>query len=125
MSIRVYSRRRIEWPSVPPMTQLIQSLEVVERLFPLILSGEKTSTIRWRERTIVPGPLKLMCEGEAGLSVVVEVYRCTTMPLCEAAPFVGRSDEWPDDVMLKGMREHYPDIQLSSTVQVVEFKSPL
>ena len=104
------------------MTEYIQCLGVVDRLFPLILSGEKVSTIRWRKGKIVPGPMKFICEGEVHRTVVVEVYRCTEMLLSEASSFVGRSDEWTDDVMLKGMREHYPEIQLSSTVQVVEFK---
>lgn len=97
----------------------MQTLHVVPRLFPRILSGAKTSTIRWRERRIVSGPLKLVCEGE---SVVVEAVRCTRMPLSEAAAFVGRAEEWPDGVMSRGMREHYRDIELSSIVQVVEFR---
>jgi hypothetical protein len=46
------------------------------------------------------------------------------MPLSEAAAFVGRADEWPDAIMLEGMREHYPEIVLSDVVQVVEFKLP-
>ena len=100
----------------------IQALAVVERLFPQILSGEKTSTIRWNERRIVPGTLKFICAGLPEKTVLVEVFRCTDMPLCDAAAFVGHAGDWPDDVMLDGMREHYPDIQLSSIVQVIEFR---
>jgi len=99
----------------------IQMLYVVERLFPDILSGAKTSTIRWRERRIVPGPMKFICERHPKRTALVEVSRCTDMPLSEAAAFVGRKGEWPDGVMLDGMREHYPDIQLSSMVQIIEF----
>ncbi|MBZ8133616.1 ASCH domain-containing protein [Afifella sp. IM 167] len=99
----------------------MQSLDVVARLFPLILSGQKTSTIRWRERTVTPGPMMFLCEGDAGRSVVVDVHNCTHMPLSQAAAFLGRADEWPPDVMLEGMREHYPQIQLTSIVQVIEF----
>jgi hypothetical protein len=36
----------------------------------------------------------------------VTVFVTTDMPLSQAAAFVGRNDEWPDDVMLAGMREH-------------------
>jgi hypothetical protein len=104
------------------MTKVIQTFGVADRLFPLILTGEKTSTIRWRERHIVPGPLTFICDGDAAQTVDVEVHRCTDMPLSEAAAFVGKADEWPDDIMLKGMREHYPEIELSSIVQIVEFK---
>jgi hypothetical protein len=104
-----------------PMDRDLQTLTVVKRLFPQILSGEKTSTIRWRERRIVPGILKLVCAGDPEIAALVDVFRCTDMPLSNAAAFLGRVQDWPDDVMLDGMREHYPDIQLSSTVQVVEF----
>lgn len=107
------------------MPNEIQMLGVVDRLFPQIMTGEKTSTIRWRERHIVPGPMKFVCDGEPGKTVVVSVTRCTEMPLCQAAAFVGKSDEWPGNIMLAGMRAHYPDIELSSIVQVIEFEPPL
>jgi|GEM_PF-566021 len=107
-----------------PMTDNIQFLGVAARLFPYILSGEKTSTIRWQERLILPGPMKFVCDGNSDLIVKVDVFRCTEMPLTEAASFVGKADEWPDEIMLEGMREHYPEIQLSSLVQVIEYKPP-
>lgn len=46
------------------------------------------------------------------------------MPLSEVASFVGKTDEWPDQIMLEGMREHYPEIKLSSIVQVIEYRVP-
>ncbi len=101
-----------------------QVLGVVGRLFPAILSGEKTSTIRWREARIVPGPMRYVRDdavnGDNRASVVVDVVRCTDMPLAAVADYLGKSDEWPDDVLLEGMREHYPDIELSDMVQVIE-----
>ena len=100
----------------------VQSLGVLDRLFPQLVSGEKTSTIRWRERNIVCGPLEFICDGNPNQTVDVNVIRCTEMPLSEAASFVGQTDEWPDDIMLAGMREHYPDIELSSVVQIIEFQ---
>ena len=106
------------------MTDNIQVLGVVDRLFPEILSGEKTSTIRWQERHIVVGPMKFVCDGNHSLTVEVEVFRCTDMPLSKAASFVGKAGEWPDQIMLEVMREHYPDIQLSIIVQIIEYKSP-
>lgn len=104
------------------MPDTLQTLAVVGRLYPLILSGDKTSTIRWREAEIVPGALKFTSEDDAGKSIVVEVTRCTRLPLSEAAAFVGRAEEWPDAVMLAGMREHYPEITLADTVQVIQFR---
>ncbi len=100
----------------------LQHLGVVKRLFPLIVSGVKTSTIRWREQRVRPGPLQFQCDEDPSQMVVVTVTRCTDMPLTDAAGFVGRADEWPDEVMLAGMREHYPEIRLSDIVQVVEFE---
>ena len=47
------------------------------------------------------------------------------MPLSDAASFVGKADEWPDQVMLDGMREHYPEIEILSMVQVIEYKLPM
>ncbi|WP_127900256.1 ASCH domain-containing protein [Solirhodobacter olei] len=104
------------------MADDVQTLPVVARLFPEILSGEKTSTIRWREEVIRPGALRFVCEGASGRVADVMVMRCTDMPLSEAAAFVGRAADWPDPVMLDGMREHYPEITLADIVQVVEFR---
>lgn len=106
------------------MEECIQSLGVIGKLFPLILTGEKTSTIRWHEQHIVPGPMTFVCDDDSSQTVIVMVTRCTEMPLHDAARFVGKSNEWPDEIMLEGMREHYPDIELSSVVQVVELKPP-
>jgi hypothetical protein len=104
---------------------VVQVLGVAKRLFPDVLSGAKTSTIRWRETSIAPGYMTYVCDGEPDQTVMVWVTRCTDMALREAAAFVGRQDEWPDAVMLKGMREHYPAITLDDVVQVVEHLTPL
>jgi len=98
----------------------MQTLGVVSRLFSSIESGEKTATIRFREARIVPGLMRYVCDGDAGRTAIVNVLKCTDMPLGHVAAYLGRSDEWPDDVMLPGMREHYPDIELSDIVQVIE-----
>ena len=106
------------------MSNSTQTLGVVGRLFPQIVNGEKTSTIRWGENHIVPGPLTFICDDDPGQTVRVEVFRCTDLTLSEAAEFVGRAPDWPDDVMLDGMREHYPKIELSSVVQIIEYHPP-
>ncbi|MFC2968311.1 ASCH domain-containing protein [Acidimangrovimonas pyrenivorans] len=98
----------------------MQALPVVARLFPAILAGEKTHTIRWREARIVPGPMTYLCEDAPGQRAVVVVTRVTDLPLREAAALVGMEAEWPPEVMLAGMREHYPEITLDDVVQVVE-----
>lgn len=107
------------------MKEIAQTLVVVNRLFPRIASGEKTSTIRWQELHIVQGPLQFVSDTDPKQTVDVNVFRCTEMPLSEAATFVGRADEWPDDIMLSSMQEHYPEIELSSIVQIIEFQIPV
>ena len=98
----------------------MQSLKIADRLYPLVLNGEKTHTIRWRETRIRPGLMRYVCDREPGKTVVVLVTRCRDVPLSQAAMLVGKQDIWPDAVMLSGMREHYPDIELDDVVQVVE-----
>ena len=102
----------------------MQKLDVVEKLFPLVLNGEKTSTIRFREQRIQVGPMVYWCEGNSTETSIVGVKRCTDMPLSEATAFLGKTKEWPVDIMLKDMRAHYPDIQLTDIVQVVEHCTP-
>ena len=102
----------------------MQSLGVVGRLFPKILNGSKTSTTRWRELRIEPGSMTYICDDDPGSTAVVWVTRWTDVPLRDAAALVGREDDWPNHVMLAGMREHYPDITLDDTVQVVEHLTP-
>jgi hypothetical protein len=104
------------------MPDEFQSLRVVGRLFPDIVRGRKKSTIRWREGPVVPGPLVFVSDDDPSSTVLVTVTRCSDMALSQVASFVGRSEEWPDPVMLAGMREHYPEIQLSDIVQVIEFE---
>lgn len=102
----------------------MQRLKVVERLFPSVESGEKISTIRWRELRIQPGLMIYECDTDPKKKILVWVTACTDMPLSQAAAFVGRRDEWPDEIMLAGMREHYPEIELTDIVQVVEHLTP-
>jgi len=102
----------------------MQKLDVANRLFPLLLTGEKTSTIRFKEQRIRVGPMTYWCEGDSSNSVTVWVNLCTDMPLSEVAVYLNRVDDWPDDVMLKGMREFYPDITMSDIVQVIEHLNP-
>ncbi len=102
----------------------MQKLVVVERLFPLVVTGEKTSTIRFGEQRMQVGPMAYWCDGDSTRTVTVWVNRCSDMRLSEAAAFLGKTKEWPDAVMLEGMREHYSDIQLSDVVQIVEHYTP-
>ncbi len=74
---------------------------------------------------MVVGRMRYVCDGDETKTIDVMVTKCTDMPLSAAASYLGKSDEWPDEVMLEGMREHYPEITLTDTVQVVEHSAPL
>lgn len=101
----------------------MQSLEIVPRLLPDVRNGKKQHTIRWRERKIVPGPMRYVNTQNAEDTVVVQVTMVITMPLSAVAEYLGKEEEWPDPVLLEGMREHYPDIQLDSEVDVIRHSS--
>jgi hypothetical protein len=102
----------------------IQSLGVVPRLFPELVNGEKRSTIRWREGPIEPGYMLYVCDGAPEKTALVWVTKVTTMRLRDAAGYLGREKEWPDVVMLHGMREHYSAITLDDAVEIVEHLTP-
>ena len=99
----------------------MQHLEVAGRLWDDLLEGRKTNTIRWREMPVAQGPLTFIRSDDPAQRVVVEVLRCTELPLRQAAEFLGKEDIWPAEVMLSGMRSHYPEITMDDTVQVIEF----
>lgn len=100
----------------------MQYLDVAGRLFPDVLSGVKTNTMRWHETRIVPGSLMLINCDDRTQTHLVQVTRCTDVALSQAAAWVGIEKEWPADKMLASMRSHYPEITLSDSVQVIEFE---
>jgi len=83
----------------------VQTLTLADRLFAPLVSGEKTSTIRWREQRIASGPLKFICMDVPSNTADVIVSRCSDMALRDVASFLQRSAEWPDDEMLSSMKD--------------------
>ncbi|MGK3142179.1 hypothetical protein [Pantoea sp. C2G6] len=102
----------------------MQQLTLVPRLMPAVRQGEKTSTIRWQEGDVITGPLRLVNQQDPDDSLVVWVTRVDTLLLRDVAAALGKQAEWPDAVMLEGMREHYPAITLNSEVQVIHHLTP-
>lgn len=47
------------------------------------------------------------------------VTKVEKMPLSAVAFYLGRQNEWTDDGLLLGMREHYPEIELDSVVDII------
>ncbi|MBN9928544.1 ASCH domain-containing protein [Pantoea agglomerans] len=102
----------------------MQQLTFVPRLIPAVRSGEKTSTIRWQEGDITMGPLRLVNQQDETDAVIVWVKQVDTLRLSEVAATLGKKEEWSDEVLLEGMREHYPEIRLSSEVQLITHLTP-
>lgn len=97
----------------------MQSLKIVPRLLPEIQSGLKTHTIRWREKKIVPGPMLYVNASDVSDKILVLVTKVEKMPLSAVAFYLGKQNEWTDDGLLLGMREHYPEIELDSVVDII------
>ena len=102
----------------------MQRLPLADQFFPVVLSGEKTNTMRWREMRIIPGPLQFFSETDRYPDCTVMVVRCTDVPLRDAADLVNMRAVWPDQKMLAAMQRHYPDITLDDLVQVIEHLPP-
>lgn len=102
----------------------MQSLMIVPRLLPEVRAGHKLHTIRWREPEIVPGIMLYVNTQDASDTVQVVVTCVETMKLSDVADRMGKSQEWPDQVLLQGMREHYPAIVMDSEVEVIYHLPP-
>ncbi|WP_217550214.1 ASCH domain-containing protein [Pantoea sp. GbtcB22] len=102
----------------------MQSLMIVPRLLPEVRAGHKLHTIRWREPEIVPGPMLYVNTQDASDTIQVVVTCVETIKLSDVADRMGKAKEWPDDVLLQGMREHYPAIEMDSTVKVIHHLLP-
>lgn len=102
----------------------MQSLALADQHFPALRRGDKTQTIRFNEGKPLAGPLRFYSESTADLDAVVWVTRCTSMPLARVAAFLRKESDWPDEIMLTGMRQYYPEITLDDVVEVVEHLSP-
>ena len=103
----------------------MQKLTLVKRLFELTQKGEKKATIRWQEGPIRLGYLCFSCLEEPSRTLIVQVTKVTSLPLKNAAQFLGEEKEWPPDIMQAGMKEHYPEISLTDQVEIVEYLLPI
>ena len=102
----------------------MQSLMIVPRLLPEVRAGLKLHTISWQEPEILPGPMLYVNLQDAADTVLVVVTHVETMRLFDVASRMGKSAEWPDRVLLQGMREHYPAIVMDSEVMVIYHLPP-
>lgn len=72
----------------------------------------------------MPGPMLYVNVQDASDKVMVWVTRVERMLLSYVAAKLGKSKEWPDAELLKGMRDHYPSIEMDSEVVVIHHLPP-
>ena len=94
-----------------------QWLHLVERRWPALLNGEKTSTFRLNEGFIHKGFLVYKdCPSEQ-LAEVVYVTHVYYVPLRQANEIDGYDEHTPDmETALRQMRVHYPEITLDTPI---------
>lgn len=98
----------------------IQKLELAKDLFPKMISGAKTNTLRWNEGIIEEGFLLFYAENNINLSATVWVNRVTTSSMKNFACKYNMSAKALHSSMLR----HYPDIKIDSIVSFIEYLSP-
>ena len=113
-----------EFLEITRLGVMVDRSKTVTSLFPDVRSGKKQHTIRWREGKIIPGPMLYVNADDDSETLVVQVTEVKTMKLFFVASYLGRLEEWSDEVLLSGMREHYPDIRLDSEVEVIHHLAP-
>ena len=94
-----------------------QWLHLVERRWPALLNGEKTSTFRLNEGFIHKGFLVYKDCPKEQWAEVVYVTRVYYVPLCQANEIDGYDEHTPDmGTALKQMQVHYPKITLDTPI---------
>ncbi len=94
-----------------------QWLHLVERRWPALVNGEKTSTLRLNEGFIHKGFLVYKDCPKEQWAEVVYVTHVYYVPLRQALEIDGFDEHTPDmETALKQMRVHYPDITLDTPI---------
>jgi len=93
-------------------------LELVDRRWDALLSGEKLDTLRWNEGDVqAPCFITYKNCSFPDKTAVVYAYSSSYMPLREVP------DEPDKDELLTSMRRHYPTITLDTEILYVEHLS--
>lgn len=95
------------------MMEDIQTLELVDRRWPALLSGEKLDTIRLNEGEVELGLLRYIACDDKTKQAYVWVTHVEYMPL-KAVP-----NEPDKDDLLRRMKMHYPNIELDTEILFV------
>ncbi len=101
-----------------------QWLHLVERRWPALLNGEKTSTFRLNEGFVHKGFLVYKDCPKEQWAEVVYVTHVYYVPLRQALEIDGFDAHTPDiETGLKQMRVHYPDITLDTPILLAQHLS--
>lgn len=101
-----------------------QWIHLVERRWPALLNGEKTSTLRLNEGFIHKGFLVYKDCPKEQWAEVVYVTQVYYLPLKQALETDGFDTHTPDvETGLKQMRVHYPDITLDTPILLAKHLS--
>lgn len=99
----------------------IQTLMLAEDLFPALVTGQKTVTIRTGDRDIKLGKLRF-ASTEGRIPVDVDVYRVTKTYMCELSDDLAQRDGAANATeMFEAMKRFYPNINWDSVITIVEF----
>ena len=106
------------------LSQKQQWVHLVERRWPTLLNGEKTSTIRLNEGFIHKGFLVYKDCPKEQWAEVVYVTGVYYLPLKQALETEGFDEHTPNvETGLKQMRVHYPDITLETPILLAKHLS--
>lgn len=95
----------------------MQSLELADSLFPAVLDGSKTKTLRWNEPVPECGPLLFYSFDNPDMNAVVTVTSVENVMFdCAEAEYGMTPSE-----LYQSMLKHYPDIPLDAEMQIVRF----
>lgn len=101
-----------------------QWLHLVERRWPALLNGEKTSTLRLNEGFVHRGFLVYKDCPKEQWAEVVYVTNVYYLPLKQALEIDGFDEHTPDiETGLKQMQVHYPDITLKTPILLAKHLS--
>lgn len=99
----------------------LQRLELAKDLFPSVMNGKKTDTLRWnKEGPFELGFLEFYAEGNPSLKATVLVTGLQKGNMAKFAPRYNMNAEQ----LTESMQKHYPDITIDAPMTLVEFMSP-
>jgi hypothetical protein len=97
-----------------------QRLELPDSLFPDLMRGAKTDTLRWNEGKIELGYLEFFSAKNPDLTALVIVTGTRKGSMADFA----KSNKMTVDQFMATMQKHYPDIKPDAKITQIEFMSP-